>query len=47
MGGGRADEYDHPYKLLEKNIGDDSITKDGLFSKMIKSIGNDTANILF
>jgi hypothetical protein len=35
MSGGRGDEYDHPYKLLVQNIGDDSITKDGLFAKMI------------
>lgn len=47
MSGGRGDEYDHPYKLLALNIGDDSITRDGLFAKMIKSTGKDTANILF
>ena len=46
MSGGRGDEYDHPYKLLVSNIGDDTITRDGLFAKMIKATGPDTATIL-
>jgi hypothetical protein len=46
MSGGRGDEYDHPYKLLVANVGDDKITRDGLFAKMIKATGPDTANIL-
>ena len=46
MSAGRGDEYDHPYKLLVANVGDDKITRDGLFAKMIKATGPDTANIL-
>ena len=43
MGSGRAEEYDHPYKLLVSNVGDSKITRDGFFSKMINATGGETA----
>ena len=49
MNGGRGEEYDHPYKLLVANVGDDKITKGskGLFARMIKATGCESAEILF
>lgn len=48
MSGGHQDEFDHPYKLLALNEGDDSITNtDGTFAKMIKATGDETAQSLF
>lgn len=45
---GRGEEFDHPYKLLVKNVGDEEITKeDGYFAKMVLSTGVDTAKSLF
>lgn len=48
MSEGRGEEFDHPYKLLVKNIGDEQITKeDGYLAKMVLSTGEDTAKSLF
>ena len=48
MSGGQQDEFDHPYKLLTLNDGDDSITNtEGAFSKMLKATGDETAKSLF
>lgn len=36
MSGGEAEEFDHPYKLLVNEVGDDTITNDdGYFAKML------------
>ncbi len=32
MDAGKVVEYDHPYKLLTKSLGDEAITSDGVFS---------------
>lgn len=53
MDKGEAVEYDHPFKLLAEDDGDDSITKkgedgeDGFFAKMVKATGEDTSSSLF
>lgn len=44
---GRSEEFDHPYKLLVEDVGDDQITRDSFFAKMVKSTGEDTAQNLF
>jgi ATP-binding cassette subfamily C (CFTR/MRP) protein 4 len=42
---GRRMEYDHPYKLLVNEIGDDSITKkDGYFASMVLNTGEKTSS---
>lgn len=48
MNAGRAEEYDHPYKLLAENIGDCTITKQGgHFAQMVLATGEETAQSLF
>lgn len=48
MSHGCQEEYDHPYKLLVKNIGDDSITNEkGYFARMVKATGAKAAQKLF
>lgn len=48
MTAGSAGEFDHPYRLLVKEIGDDTITNvDGLFAQMVLSTGLETAQALF
>jgi len=43
MNNGMGEEYDHPYRLLVKNVGDSSITnKEGFFSKMLAATGKET-----
>jgi len=32
-------EYDEPYRLLVENIGDNSITRDSLFARLVKKTG--------
>ena len=45
---GEGQEFDHPYKLLVNNEGDQSITNtEGYFSKMVNAAGEETANSLF
>lgn len=44
MSEGKAGEFDHPYKLLAKEIGDDTITnQEGMFAKMVMATGYETA----
>ena len=44
MDQGRAVEFDHPYKLLVKNVGDRTITNlDGYFSQSVLSTGLENA----
>lgn len=48
MNDGEAEEFDHPYKLLVNEVGDESITnEDGYFAKMLKSTGEETSKSLF
>jgi ATP-binding cassette subfamily C (CFTR/MRP) protein 4 len=48
MTAGSAGEFGHPYRLLVKEIGDDTITNvDGLFAQMVLSTGLETAQALF
>ena len=48
MNDGFAEEFDHPYNLLVKNEGDETITnRDGYFSKMLLASGEETALSLF
>lgn len=53
MDKGEAVEYDHPFKLLAQDEGDEGITKkgkdgeDGFFAKMVKATGEETSNSLF
>ena len=44
MNNGGLEEYNHPFKLLALNDGDQKITNgEGFFSKMIKATGEETA----
>lgn len=47
MSNGEGKEYDDPYKLLVENLGDDHITSNGAFAKMIQATGAHTAQSLF
>ena len=48
MNKGRAEEYDHPFKLLVKDTNDTTITnREGFFSKMVLATGKKTAQSLF
>ena len=48
MSHGRAVELDHPYKLLTKNVGDESITKtDGIFATMVMNTGALHSKLIF
>ena len=48
MNDGFAEEFDHPYNLLVKNEGDETITnRDGYFAKMLLASGEETALSLF
>lgn len=47
MDQGKGREFDHPYKLLVKNVGDEEITNDGYFAQMVKATGKDSADSLF
>jgi len=47
MDAGKVVEYDHPYKLLVKEIGDLAITSDGVFSTLVKNTGEAAARKLF
>ena len=49
MDKGSGEEFDHPFKLLVNDPeNDDEITNtDGLFAKMIKATGKETAESLF
>ena len=44
MQDGYGREFDHPYKLLVKNEGDQEITNEnGYFANMLKATGEETA----
>lgn len=44
MSAGRAGEFEHPYKLLVKEVGDDTITnQEGMFAQMVLATGLETA----
>lgn len=48
MSEGRAGEFAHPYKLLVKNVGDETITnQDSKFAQMVMATGLETAQSLF
>lgn len=47
MDQGRGKEFDHPYKLLVKSLGDEDITNDGYFAQMVKATGEESAKLLF
>ncbi len=47
MDAGKVVEYDHPYKLLVKEIGDKAITSDGVFSTLVKNTGEAASKKLF
>ena len=48
MDKGRVIEFDHPYKLLVKNIGDTSITNsDGVFGSMVANTGSKHSQVIF
>ena len=44
MNNGMGEEYNHPYRLLVKNEGDDSISNsEGFFAKMLTATGAETS----
>ena len=48
MDKGRVIEFDHPYKLLVKNIGDTTLTNsDGVFGSMVVNTGSKHAQVIF
>jgi ATP-binding cassette subfamily C (CFTR/MRP) protein 4 len=47
MADGRAEEFDHPFKLLTNDDSDISITRAGFFAKMVNATGQDSARQLF
>jgi ATP-binding cassette subfamily C (CFTR/MRP) protein 4 len=48
MSDGKAEEYDHPYKLLTRNEGDQMMTNvDGHFAKMVAATGQQSGQTLF
>lgn len=48
MGNGQAQEFDHPYRLLTKEVGDETITNQaGLFAQSLMATGVETAQQLF
>ena len=48
MSEGRSIEFDHPYRLMVKTVGDSEITRvDGHFAKMVLATGAETAHSLF
>ena len=47
MSEGKCEQYDVPYKLLVNREGDDSITSDSHFARMVKSTGAASAQQLF
>ena len=48
MGDGKAQEFDHPYRLLTKEVGDETITNQaGLFAQSLMATGVETAQQLF
>lgn len=48
MSAGQAGEFDHPYRLLVKNLGDETITNQtGMFAQMVLATGLETAQSLF
>ena len=53
MDKGKGMEFDHPFKLLVDNEGDEEITKktetgeDGFFAKMVKATGESASESLF
>eukprot|EP00330_Aristerostoma_sp_ATCC50986_P002789 CAMPEP_0114581648 /NCGR_PEP_ID=MMETSP0125-20121206/5733_1 /TAXON_ID=485358 ORGANISM="Aristerostoma sp., Strain ATCC 50986" /NCGR_SAMPLE_ID=MMETSP0125 /ASSEMBLY_ACC=CAM_ASM_000245 /LENGTH=86 /DNA_ID=CAMNT_0001774019 /DNA_START=3647 /DNA_END=3910 /DNA_ORIENTATION=- len=48
MNEGKAAEFDNPYKLLVKNVGDDTITnEDGFFAKYVLQTGTKTSQMIF
>ena len=48
MGNGKAQEFDHPYRLLTKEVGDETITNQaGLFAQSLMATGVETAQQLF
>ena len=48
MKDGQMGEFNHPYRLLVANDGDETITNlNGLFSRMVLATGEDTAYSLF
>ena len=40
---GTNKEYDHPFKLLVKDLNDSEITSDSHFAQMVRATGNETA----
>ena len=48
MDKGHAQEFDHPFKLMVKDLNDTTITNtEGLFAKMLLATGSETAQNLF
>lgn len=48
MDKGRVKEFDHPYKLLVRNIGDEMITRsEGLFASMVLNTGVRHSGVIF
>ena len=48
MDKGRVIEFDHPYKLLVKTVGDTSLTNsDGVFASMVTNTGSKHAQVIF
>lgn len=48
MDKGRVIEFDHPYRLLAKNVGDRSITNlEGVFASMVMNTGSKHAYVIF
>lgn len=48
MDKGFGREFDHPYKLLVENVGDEEITRvDGYFAQMVQATGEDASKALF
>ena len=47
MDKGFGKEFDHPFKLLTNSDEDQSISNEGLFAKMVKATGEETAQSLF
>ena len=47
MDQGEGREFDHPYRLLVENVGDQEITSEGYFAQMVRATGDQTATSLF
>ena len=48
MDQGRGREFDHPYRLLVEQVGDEGITRQGgYFAQMVLATGEDASKALF